>query len=141
MSTIKIIKSISVIAIAVLISLGAIFSIFVWSLDELVYDRTYQWDVFNKEIVSNYFKLPDEAEIIDAKEIQSPFMGFRFKVIFRLPDKKKPEEWINEIVTKSNISDKLKVNNLLYDCKNKCDLFRLQYNPETNYYEVEAGWD
>lgn len=108
---------------------------------DTTYDRTADWSKYNTQIVSNYFKIPNEATIRKAIHTDTAIMGMRFYIEFSLPTNKLPEVWLQDIATRSGMKERYKRTNYLYDCDTECDLLRLEYLPDKNIYIAEAGWD
>ncbi len=96
------------------------------------------FDRFYREEVVKYFKLPKEAIIIYAEEYYYPIMGWHMIVRFKLPPIKSPKEWVATIAKESGI-DKYKKNDFLYDVGG--DIYKVQYYPKEDIYEVMYLWD
>ena len=60
---------------------------------------------------------------------------------FRLPNTKKPEEWLRKIARESNFKATYHKGRFLYSCGKECDLLRLEYLPQEQIYEAEWGYD
>lgn len=128
--------------VGVIVVGGALLVIlFLWNTEDKTYDRTADWPKYNSEIVSHYFKIPNEAIIQKATHTEAAIMGMRFHVEFTLPTDKPPEAWLQDIATLSEVKDRFKKTKFLYDCGAECDLLRLEYLPERNLYVAESGWD
>ena len=97
--------------------------------------------MFYKNTVSQTIILPNNIALLKATYVQGPFMGSSYKIIFQLPLDKSPSEWLSSIVNESGIERSFRVNEHLYDCLDKCDLLKIEYLPENEYYEISAGWD
>ena len=126
---------------AIVICGSLLVLLFVWSTEDKTYDRTADWSKYNSEIVSHYFKIPNEASIQMATHTEAAIMGMRFHVEFTLPTDKPPEVWLQDIATLSGLKDRFKKTKFLYDCGSECDLLRLEYLPKQNLYIAESGWD
>lgn len=129
--------------VASIMVIGVIFITFVMTFGskDRIYDRTSVWPNYYREVVSHYFRLPDEAAIQKAIHVESAIMGMHFIVEFKLPSNQLPEDWLKTIAERSNIKPSYRKTPYLFDCGKECDLFKLQYIPEQHMYIATAGWD
>lgn len=102
-------------------------------------DHRSDWHEFYTSTVSHHFYIPQEAEIVFAKEYYSFPMGYGIIVKFCLPSTKSPKEWIDIIAQKSGFTSKCKINELLYE---EIGVYRkIQYLPKEDLYVVEYHFD
>lgn len=102
-------------------------------------DHLSDWSKFYANELSYYFYIPQEANILFAKEYYRFPMEHEIIVKFRLPPIKSPKEWIEVIAHKSGLTSKCKVNELLYE---EIGVYRkIQYLPEEDLYIAQYCFD
>ncbi len=121
--------------LAVYIALSA------WAFRDHTISHIADWDHFYATTVREFgFTLPEDVAVVEAMEISQWPMGQQYTVRFRLPETRKPDEWVRFIAERGPTP--LKRHALLYEADPKrSDYRKVEYSPPTGHYEIQFGWD
>ncbi len=122
-------------------SLTVYLALNTWAFRDRTISHTSDWDHFNATTVREYgFALPEDVAVVEATEISQWPMGQQYTVRFRLPETRKPDEWVRSIAERGPVP--VRHHALLYEADPKrSDYRKVEYLPAAGLYEIQFGWD
>ena len=111
-----------------------------WKWETRWRDQTRDWPGFYRSQVSQAWKLPTDAQIVEAVEREG-LMDYNYHLRFRLPVGSKPEDNLKRIAAGfMSPLDMRPSNALVYEGGDGYPGYTLTYDPKSGLYEITGGW-